>query len=97
MLRSFSYLSYHALGPEVSSLIGTLSHVPLILLVSWMIILGLNHRHHPDERNAGSGGGSSSGGGDRNGNPELAARLEDLMVRVKIYQDPELNLEGLGG
>ena len=63
-----------------------------IVLIARMVILGLSHGHNRTSRNGRTTNGNN---GSFKPNPEMIAKLEDLMVRVKIYQDPDLDREGL--
>ena len=72
-----------------------MSNYPGLLLISFMVVLGLRHgslRSPP--------GNPAPDSGD-NGKPSPSIdgaqveRLEDLMTKVKLYQDPDLDLDGL--
>lgn len=65
---------------------------PAMILIAWMVILGLSQKQQaarPDDE------GEDAAGQSKSFNEESVRRLEDLMTRVKVYQDPELNREGL--
>lgn len=77
-----------------SEFLSTVANVPEIILIAWMVILGLRHagyRSRPNEREAKSDLSTD----DKRYNPDMLNKLEDIMVRVKVYQDPDLSLEGL--
>lgn len=75
--------------------IATFSNLPPLILIGAMVVYGQTHaisrplsqtKRHRDEDTDDIA---------YTVNPELPYRLDDLMLRVKVYQDPELRLEGL--
>jgi AraC-like DNA-binding protein len=66
------------------------ANVPAMILIAWMVILGLGQnldRATPADE--------SQGNSPKPPNKELVTKLDDLMRRVKVYQDPDLDLDGL--
>jgi AraC-like DNA-binding protein len=92
ILRTLSYLSGVSGSFYWANTIATLANIPAMILIAWMVVLGLSQAASParEEENEESGRGTA-----KPVNDEYVRRLEDLMTRVKVYQDPELNREGL--
>lgn len=72
--------------------ISTWSNPPAMILIAWMVILGLSQERPTTAGNEPTDEPSEP---PKSVNEETIRRLEDLMVRVKVYQDPDLNREGL--
>ena len=88
----FSYLIGLSGFKEVSIALGTFANLPPLLLMSGLVVHGqvipLNFPHNA----------TTDKGTQEKALPSLSEhkrQLEDLMNRVKIYQDPELRLDGL--
>jgi AraC-like DNA-binding protein len=77
----------------LANLIGMISNYPSLLLIGWMVVLGLSHATRPGKRLPEAGHGA--GNGRRAADPLQVEKLEELMSRVRVYQDPELDLDGL--
>lgn len=72
--------------------IATAANLPPLVLMSCMVIFSQNTRTlHSDEHTPFETDDNIEPKFD----PEKAFQLEDLMQRVKIYQDPDLRLEGI--
>ncbi len=65
---------------------------PAMILIAWIVILGLTQERTPA---ASKDDAQDEVDAAKTVNEEAVRRLEDLMTRVKVYQDPELNREGL--
>ncbi len=73
---------------------GVVSNYPAALLIAWMVVVGLGQR----PKSLPAEDGDSAREGERDSGTTLAKhgeKLEDLMHRVRLYEDPELDLEGL--
>ena len=82
-------------GMKLANVFGEGANYPAVLLISWMVILGLSHGQYQavtsdDEPDSGDAKAKT-----KTPNPAMVEKLEDLMTRVKVYQDPDLNLDGL--
>lgn len=77
---------------KLMHMVGAGSNLPAIAIMSCMVILGLSQA-----RNILPGDLSRQGEGSakKQPNQELVAKLENLMENIKVYQDPQLDLEGL--
>ncbi len=89
MLAGFSM---HDRGYFWADTLSMLSNPPAMILIAWIVILGLTQERAPAAR---SDDAQDETDGQKPVNEEAARRLEELMTRVKVYQDPELNREGL--
>jgi AraC-like DNA-binding protein len=76
----------------LAEMLSTWANAPAMILIGWMVILGLGQERSPVADTIDDG---ESAERPKLANPETIRRLEDLMVRVKVYQDPDLNREGL--
>jgi AraC-like DNA-binding protein len=80
---------------DLAMMIGGLSVYPVAILICWMAVLGMGW----GVRAASSEGTKAfrhvSDGATPSFNPEMIEKLNDLMSRVKLYQDPDLHLDGL--
>ncbi len=80
---------------HLSKSIGTFANLPPLLLMSAMVVYSQSvsltrNMVDPDEKET-----SETKNGESTPSAELQLQIEDLMQRVKIYQDPELRLDGL--
>ena len=75
---------------KTADLLSTAANFPAMALIGWMVILGLSQQAvvAPAPRDA-------NGDGAKKANEDAIRRLEDLMTRVRVYEDPDLNREGL--
>jgi AraC-like DNA-binding protein len=80
---------------NLAGMIGGLSIYPVAILICWMAALGMSRGVRATEGQVTRAFRHSSGGAITKFNPEMVAKLEDLMSRVKLYQDPDLHLDGL--
>ncbi len=85
-------VSMHDNGHYWANTISMWSNPPAMILIAWIVILGLTQERAPAAR---SDDAQDEGDVSKPVNEEAARRLEELMTRVKVYQDPELNREGL--
>ena len=95
ILRLLSYAAAMSAAYEMAGVIGEIVNVPTVLLIGWMVTLGLMQRQYqPDKRLADV---VRNGNGERgkSHNPEQVAKLEELMATIKVYQDPDLDVDGL--
>ena len=72
--------------------VSTSANAPAMILIGWMVILGLGQERSPVGESVDD---PVSDEPPKPVNTESVRRLEDLMLRVKVYQDPDLNREGL--
>ena len=93
LLRLSSYVPTLMSDMGTADLIGIISNYPSLLLISWMVVLGLGHHAGPGIRPGTRS--DQDRRRDRDADPIQVEKLEALMERVKLYQDPELDLEGL--
>ena len=94
-LRVFSFLG-PALGLTVSAdLVATLANLKTILLICWMVTLGLSQRQYTASAGELQTGQGRDGERVRPPSPALVEKLEHLMDDVRVYQDPDLDVEGL--
>ena len=70
--------------------VSTVANVTAMILIAWMVILGLG-QNLDKARNAAVPPAKSP----KEPNKALITKLDDLMRRVKVYQDPDLDLDGL--
>lgn len=82
------------INEDLATLIGGLSLYPVAILVCWMAVLGMSRGVRVAEGQATTTLRHSSDG-TMFFNPELIAKLENLMSSAKLYQDPDLHLDGL--
>ena len=66
------------------------ANVPAMILIAWMVILGLGQN-----LDMATNAADSRVNSPKEPNKELITKLDDLMQRVKVYQDPDLDLDGL--
>ncbi len=92
LLRIAGYFAGLAGHYKVADLLSTVANFPAMVLIGWMVILGLSQQ---TVVSAPAGRDSANGDSPKSVNEDALRRLEDLMVRVRVYQDPELNREGL--
>ena len=87
-----SYLAYGFVGVWIMRTLGAgiIASYPALMLIACMVVIGLGRR--TAERSEVTSAASNQPAAI---NEELVQRLEDLMTRVRIYQDPNLNLDGL--
>lgn len=80
---------------DLATLIGGLSLYPVAILICWMAVLGMGQGVRV-AHGRGTSAPRHAGDGDTTYfNPEMIQKLNDLMLRVKLYQDPDLHLDGL--
>jgi AraC-like DNA-binding protein len=80
---------------ELASMIGGLSIYPVAILICWMAVLGMSWGVRATSGEGTKALGHASDGATTYFNPEMIEKLEDLMSRVKLYQDADLHLDGL--
>jgi AraC-like DNA-binding protein len=68
------------------------ANAPAMVLLGWMVVLGLGQDRLPVDESIDD---SAVADPPKPVNTDTVRRLKDLMVRVKVYQDPDLNREGL--
>ncbi len=90
MLRTLGYIAGLSGSFYWADTISSWANLPAMVLIAWMVILGLSQESSPAHSDDGEAAEPA-----RSINEEQVRRLEDLMMRVKVYQDPELNREGL--
>jgi AraC-like DNA-binding protein len=66
------------------------ANVPAMILIAWMVILGLGQN-----LNKATTAENSQAKSPKPPNKDSITKLDDLMQRVKVYQDPDLDLDGL--
>ena len=92
-LRVFAFFG-PKLGLKASTdLLGSLANFPTILLICWMVTLGLSQRQYPGRTPALDLEPDAEK--RQSTNPVLVKKLEHLMDKVRVYQDPDLDVEGL--
>lgn len=75
--------------------ISMLSTFPVAILICWMAVLGMGQGLRVADRAKTQASRHTEDGATTNINPEAIEKLDDLMSRVKLYQDPDLHLDGL--
>jgi len=80
---------------ESAIMIGDLQIYPVAILICWMAVLGMGWGVRAASSEGTRAFRDVSDGATPSFNPELIEKLNDLMSRVKLYQDPELRLDGL--
>jgi AraC-like DNA-binding protein len=75
--------------------IGVLSIYPFAILLCWMAVLGMSRGVRSADRPGIEASLHSPDGAATHFNPEMIEKLDDLMSRVMLYQDPDLHLDGL--
>jgi AraC-like DNA-binding protein len=80
---------------DVATLIGGLSLYPVAILICWMAVLGMGQGVRVADGQGTQPSRHAEDGSDTHFNPEMIEKLGDLMSRVKLYQDPDLHLDGL--
>ncbi|MDJ0917215.1 MAG: helix-turn-helix domain-containing protein [Woeseiaceae bacterium] len=94
-LRVFAFFA-PKLGLKASAdFLGTLANFPTILLVCWMVALGLSQRQYASGVGQSAQAPEPDNERSRSPNPALVRKLEHLMDNVRVYQDPDLDVEGL--
>jgi AraC-like DNA-binding protein len=79
----------------VAGTIGMLSTFPVAILICWMAVLGMCRGVRAADGRVPEAIAHSPYGATTHFNPEMIEKLDDLMSRVKLYQDPDLHLDGL--
>jgi AraC-like DNA-binding protein len=79
----------------LAMMIGGLSIYPVAILICWMAVLGMGRGVRADNDYGANALHPSPNSAPKPFNPELTEKLKDLMSRVKLYQDPDLHLDGL--
>ncbi|BDX08578.1 AraC family transcriptional regulator [Planctobacterium marinum] len=77
---------------EGAHYIGIISNVPPLFLMAIMVVYSQTHAISASNAIQEQKQDSEM---EPSVNPKQAEQLNDLMIRVKVYQDPELRLEGL--
>lgn len=80
---------------NIAGTIGMLSTFPVAILICWMAVLGVSRGVKAASLQRTNAFRQSPGGATAYFNPEMIEKLDDLMARVKLYQDPGLHLDGL--
>lgn len=94
-LRVFAFFG-PKLGLKASTdLLGSLANFPTVLLICWMVTLGLSQRQYTGDTPALDPEAEPDAEKKQLTNPVLVEKLEHLMGKVKVYQDPDLDVEGL--
>ena len=75
--------------------IGVLSIYPFVILICWMAVLGMGHGVRVATGPGIKTSRHTTDGATAPFNPEMIEKLDNLMSRVKLYQDPDLHLDGL--
>ena len=80
---------------NVANGLGLVTNYVAMFLMCWMVVIGLHHRpititEFSDKNHAGNGNGEKE-----NFDEKKVEHLENLMESVKVYRDPELDLDGL--
>jgi AraC-like DNA-binding protein len=75
--------------------IGMLSTFPVAILICWMAVLGMGQGVRVATGPGIKTSRHTTDGATAHFNPEMIEKLDDLMSRVKLYQDPDLHLDGL--
>ncbi len=93
ILRLAAYFPMNIFGYHWQDLAGAAANYPTSLLIAIMVILGLSQQRAvsvaPVEPQPTPGNGSERI------NPQQIEKLEHLMEAVKIYEDPDLDVDGL--
>jgi AraC-like DNA-binding protein len=80
---------------NIAGTIGMLSTFPVAILICWMAVLGVGRGVKAANLQRTNAFRQSPDGATAYFNPEMIEKLDDLMARVKLYQDPGLHLDGL--
>ena len=80
---------------QIAIMIGGLSIYPVAILICWMAVLGMSRGVRVAERKGAEALRHYPGAAGTYSNPEMVEKLKDLMSRLKLYQDPDLHLDGL--
>ena len=80
---------------ELAGAIGGLSVYPAAILVCWMAVLGMGQGVRVASRQGTRASRHFLDPCTTSFNPDVIEKLTDLMSRVKLYQDPDLHLDGL--
>ena len=94
-IRVFSYIGPKLGVKESADLLGQLANFPTVLLICWMVTLGLSQRQYAGSIPETDPEPEADDEPVRSTNPALVSKLEDLMDNVRVYQDPDLDVEGL--
>jgi AraC-like DNA-binding protein len=87
----FGWLGFYG----ISNQLGTFSNLPPMLLMSIMVVYSQTFPTLTKNSNALKQSQIEKEDKLFNASDEQKSKLDDLMLRVKIYQDPELRLDGL--
>lgn len=79
----------------VADIISISSNIPPLFLMSAMVVYSQTHAINTVFRPKESDTQKQEEVPSISFNPKHTSHLEDLMIRIKVYQDPELRLEGL--
>jgi AraC-like DNA-binding protein len=80
---------------NLAETIGTLAIYPVAILICWMAVLGMGRGVRVANGQGTEAFRHTADGATTHFNPEMIEKLKDLMSRVKLYQDPDLHLDGL--
>lgn len=80
---------------NLAGTIGILSVYPVAILICWMAVLGMGRGVRAANGQGIGAFRQTTVGTTGSFNPEMIEKLNDLMSRVKLYQDPDLHLDGL--
>ncbi len=83
------------INEDLATMIGGLSIYPVAILICWMAVLGMGRGVRVADGQGTNACRHSPDGATTYFNPEMIEKLDDLMSRVKLYQDPDLHLDGL--
>lgn len=95
IMRIVPYFKFAVGNDEWADTVGAAANVPTILLISWMVALGLSQRQYRSEDRLAGIANNGDPEKSKPPNPELVSKLEHLMTSVRVYQDPDLDVEGL--
>ena len=80
---------------EGAHYIGIISNIPPLFLMAIMVVYSQTHAIRSNPFFSTTPEQKQANNTESSVNPKQAEQLNDLMIRVKVYQDPELRLEGL--
>ncbi|GEM_PF-6129508 len=103
-LRLLASILYSFNAVVIADAISIFSNVPPLFLLATMVVYSQTHAINASanlNERANSSNRNNDDAAERDAEPTVFVntkhthQLEDLMIRVKVYQDPELRLEGL--
>jgi len=83
------------INEDIAGMIGVLSLYPVAILICWMAVLGMGQGVRVATGQRTKSSRHTADGATAHFNPEMIEKLDHLMSRVKLYQDPDLHLDGL--